>query len=304
MSKIQKALRKMQDQARANGDSERQQEAVHREPVLQRRSVGQHVDGRDETGIRIPPGGDGGLIEVDREMLRDAGYLAPADQERFLAEQYRILKRPLIDNAFGRGAYMGDDANLIMVTSALPGDGKTFNCINLALSMAIEKDVSVLLVDADVAKPHISRLFGIDDKPGLIDLLKDKSIDVDTVVMRTDIPGLRILPAGCPDEHATELLASRRMGKVINELSKAYPDRVVIFDSPPILATSESRVLASFMGQIVMVVCAGWTPQQAVEDALENLDDSKAINLILNQSASGSGSASYGAYKYGYGSKK
>ena len=119
--------------------------------------------------------------------------------------------------------------------------------------------------------------------------------------MRTDIPGLRILPAGCPDEHATELLASKQMGKVIEVLSKSYADRVVIFDSPPILATSESRVLSSFMGQIVMVVCAGITPQHAVEAALESLDDTKAINLVLNQSASGMSSGGYGTYKYGYG---
>ncbi len=294
MSKIQEALRKMQDQAAAVVDTDRPQRAEDRP------SVGKLVDERGETGIRIKPG-DGRLVTVDHEMLRESGYLAPLEQERHIEEQYRILKRPLLDNASGRGAYMGEDANLIMVTSALPGDGKTFNCINLALSMAIEKDVSVLLVDADIAKPRISQLFGIDDQPGLTDLLKDKSRDVDKVVMRTDISGLRIMPAGCPDEHATELLASRRMGKVIDVLSKSYSDRIVIFDSPPILVTSEARVLASFMGQIAMVVCAGGTPQQAVLEALESIDDSKAISLILNQSASGLGSASYGAYKYGYG---
>jgi len=302
MSKIQEALRKMQGQAPREKDETMQSHAVvHREPVFdQPPLVGQVVGELDATGTLIRPD-DGGLVHVDRDMLRESGYLAPLDQERHLAEQYRILKRPLIDNAFGRGAHIGEDANLIMVTSALPGDGKTFNCINLALSMAIEKDVSVLLVDADVAKPHVSRLFGIHERPGLIDLLKNKSVDVDKVVMRTDIPGLRILPAGCPDEHATELLASRRMGEVVDVLSKSYSDRVVIFDSPPILVTSESRVLASSMGQIVMVVCAGKTPQQAVEEALYNFDDSKAINLILNQSASSLGSASYGDFKYGYG---
>ena len=290
MSNIQDALRKMQDAAPAGAGNGRSQP----------QPIGQLVDELDETGIRFMPA-DGGLVTVDRNLLCESGYLAPADQVRQLAEQYRILKRPLLDNASGRGAYMGDDANLIMVASALPGDGKTFNCINLALSMAIEKDTSVLLVDADVAKPHVSRLFGIDTKPGFTDLLKDKNFNVDKVVVRTDIPGLCILPAGRPDEQATELLASRRMGRVIKVLSKSYADRVVIFDSPPILATSEARVLASFMGQIAMVVCADRTPQQAVHEALDNLDDTKAISLILNQSASGIGSAIYGAYGYGYG---
>ena len=297
MSKIQEALRRMQAQKPPVAVVARPK------PVAKAEPIGQIVDEIDETGIRIQPS-DGGLVTVNHEMLRQSGYLAPLDQERYVAEQYRLLKRPLLDNVSGRGAYIGDDANLIMVTSALPGDGKTFNCINLALSMAVEKDVSVLLVDADVAKPHISQLFGIDDQLGLTDSLKDKTIEVDRLVMRTDISGLRILPAGRREEHATEMLASKRMGKVINVLSRTYPDRIVIFDSPPMLVTSEARVLASHMGQIAMIVCAGSTPQQAVLDAIENLDETKAINLILNQSASGQGSGgygAYGAYHYGHG---
>ncbi len=296
MSKIQDALRKIQSVKTAPV------EVVAIEPADDSASIGQVVDERDATGIRIKPT-DGGLVMVNREMLRDAGYLAPMEQERHLAEQYRMLKRPLLNNASGRGLEMGEEANLIMVTSALPGDGKTFNCINLALSMAVEKDVSVLLVDADVAKPHVSQLFGIEQQPGLTDLLKDKGRDVDSVVLRTDIPGLRILSAGCHDEHATELLASRRMEKVLGVLSKAYSDRIVIFDSPPILATSESHVLANQMGQIVMVVCAARTPQKAVLDALDFLDESKPINLIFNQSASRLGAGEYGSDQYGYGSR-
>ena len=297
MSKIQDALRKIKAQSPVTAAVDRPKADVGRE------SAGTIVGEHDESGIRSQAG-DGDLVMVNRDRLRLSGYLAPDEQRHHLAEQFRILKRPLLDNAAGRGAHMGEDANLIMVTSALPGDGKTFNCINLALSMAIEKDVSVLLVDADVAKPHVSGLFEIDDMPGLTDLLKDKSIEVNEVVMRTDIPGLSILPAGHPDEHATELLASRRMGQVIDVLSGCNPDRVVLFDSPPLLSTSESRVLASFMGQIAMVVCAGKTPQQAVLEALECIDDSKAISLILNQSAWGLGSAGYGAYRYGYGSNR
>ena len=293
MSKIQDAIRKMQDSTPVTAD------VAPSRPTEKHQSVGEIVDERDDTGSGVQPT-DGGLVKINRELLRTSGYLAPLDQEPILAEQYRLLKRPLLDNASGRGAYMGDDANLIMVTSALPGDGKTFNCINLALSMAIEKDVSVLLVDADVAKPHISQLFGVDEQPGLIELLKDTTLDVESVVLRTDIPGLRILPAGCHDEHATELLASRRMEKVVAVLSQSYADRVVIFDSPPILATSEARVLTTLMGQIALVVWAGHTPQHAVLEAIDSLDDSKAINLILNQSTSGQGAGGYGSYKYGY----
>ena len=294
MSKMQDAIRKIKHRT-PGGENKPAPQSNVASGVF-----GQVVDELDETGVRIQSD-DGGLIEINRDMLRDEGYLAPLDQARFLAEQYRILKRPLLDNALGRSAHVGDDANLIMVTSALPGDGKTFNCINLALSMAIEKDVSVLLVDADVAKPHISQLFGVDGQSGLTDLLKDNSVQIGNFVMRTDVLGLSVLPAGLPDEHATELLASRRMARVIHELSKSYSDRIVIFDSPPLLVTSEARVLASQMGQVAMVVCAGTTPQKAVLEAIENLDETKPINLILNQSAGGQGAGAYGSYHYGYG---
>lgn len=292
MSKIQDALLKLKKDLPAP--------AIRTQTEVTRPTLANLVEEVDETGMRIQAD-DGGLIVVDHVSLRNAGYFAPMDQQRHIAEQYRILKRPLLDNATGQGAYMGDDANLIMVTSALPGDGKTFNCINLALSMAIEKDNSVLLVDADVAKRHTSELLGVADQPGLTDLLKDHSADINKFVLRTDIPGLRVLPAGSLDEQSTELLASNRMHEVIRLISKTYSDRVAIFDSPPILVTSEARVLASFMGQIAMVVCAGVTPQNAVLEALDKLDDSKAINLILNQSAFGSVIDGYGQYGYGYG---
>ncbi len=243
-------------------------------------------------------------VEFDFDMLRRAGLLAPVNQQRHIADQYRLIKRPLLDNASGRGPYQASDANLIMVASPLPGDGKTFNCINLALSMATEKDKSVLLVDADVAKPHISSLFGLENELGLIDLLKDKSLKVGDLLLKTNIPGLRLLPAGGHDDNATELLASRRMASIVDEMSKKFPDRVVIFDSPPLLVTSEARILASLMGQIALVICSGRTPQQAVLQAAESLDQHKAISIILNQSSQGFGDDSFGAYgAYGYGSR-
>ena len=291
MSKIQDAIHKLKkNEALAPLSSQSQ---VTPQPLAQM------VDEVDEAGMRIQPD-DGGLIVVDHESLRRAGYFAPADQLRDIAEQYRVMKRPLLDNASGQGAYMDADANLIMVTSALPGDGKSFNSINLALSMAIEKDRTVLLVDADLAKRQLSELLGVADQPGFTDLLKDESADINRFVVRTSIPGLHVLPAGSFDENATELLASNRMRTIIEVISKTYSDRIAIFDSPPILVTSEARVLASFMGQIAMVVCDGVTPQNAVLDALEKLDSSKAINLILNQSTSGENFDGYGQYGYGY----
>jgi exopolysaccharide/PEP-CTERM locus tyrosine autokinase len=189
--------------------------------------------------------------------------------------------------------------NLIMVASALPGDGKTFTCINLALSMAMEKDTSVLLVDTDVAKPDISRLFGIDNEPGLVDLLIDTDRSLDEVTLSTDVPSLQILSAGRRDEYATELFASKRMAVIITQMANEYPERIVIFDSPPLQATSEAHVLASLVGQIALVVCADQTPRPAVLESITCLDDSKAINLILNQAGSSFSLLDYGGYGYG-----
>ncbi len=291
MSKIQEALARIQASKSASA-------SVQRQPERQFEQVAAVVEGPDGSGNDDYTGR---FVGVDRELLRQAGLLPPEDQTRHMADQYRLIKRPILDIASGKTADKPENANLVMIASALPGDGKTFNAINIALSLAVEKDTSVLLVDADVAKPHISRLFGVADEIGLIDLLEDQSMSVANAIMKTDVPRLSIMSAGHSNEHATELLASRRMNAVAAELSARDPNRIVVFDSPPLLATSESRVLASCMGQIVLVVCSDKTPQQAVGDALESLDEDKAINLVLNQAGSTMAEGYYGNFQYGYG---
>ncbi|MBB6091629.1 receptor protein-tyrosine kinase [Povalibacter uvarum] len=236
------------------------------------------------------------MLLVDRRALRAAGLMPPENQERALADQYRHIKRPLIAAATGRGGQRLDRGQLIMMASAMPGEGKTFTSINLALSMALEKDISVLLVDADVPKPHISRTFGVESELGLLDVLRDRKTTVESVIIPTDVPNLSILPAGVRSDTATELLASHRMEETVNHLATANPRRVVVIDSPPLLLTSESRALAHWVGQIVLVIRAGFTPQQAVMDAIAFLGENKSIGLILNQS-----NTATPGYYYGYG---
>jgi exopolysaccharide/PEP-CTERM locus tyrosine autokinase len=174
---------------------------------------------------------------------------------------------------------------MIMVASSLPGEGKTFVSVNLALSMSLERDISVVLADADVAKPHISRLFGVDGEPGLLEALQDDRLDIESLILPTDIPKFSILPAGAPIDTATELLASQRMQAIVARLATNHDRaRVVIFDSPPLLLTSESRVLSQPMGQVVLVVQAGKTAQRAVLDAIRCLGEHKPVSLLLNQS--------------------
>lgn len=223
------------------------------------------------------------VVHIDRDALRQAELLPPASQERQLAGEYRQIKRPLIANALGRGVPKLANGHRMMIASAMPGDGKTFTSINLALSFALEKDLSVVLVDADVAKAHLSRTFGVHNELGLMDLLRDENLDVESVILPTDMPGLSILPAGKATETATELLASARMEQIANQITVRNPNRIVMFDSPPLLITSEAMALSGVVGQIVLVVRAGVTPQSAVLDAIELLGEGKSIGLVLNQ---------------------
>ena len=239
------------------------------------------------------------FVKIDRMRLRGAGFVPEENQERRFADQYRRIKRPILMQVQLMTAAHAPSARIVMMASALPGDGKTFTSINLALSIARERDVSVLVMDADVAKPHISRIFGIDQEPGLLDALADHTLDIDSLVLPTDVPGLSMLPAGRQHEAATELLASERMEQVIMRLTARDPRRIVLLDSPPLLLSSESRALVHVAGQVVLVVRAGGTPRRAVEEAIGYIGEGKPLGLILNQSLLALSEGYYGYGSYG-----
>lgn len=242
----------------------------------------------------------GNRIVVDTAQLRANGLLAPDAEERLLAEQYRTIKRPLLRNAAANAEPPLPRGNLVAVVSALPGEGKTFTCLNLCFSIARERDWSVVLVDADCSKPHLTRMFSAEGQPGLIDFLRDPARSFDSLVMPSDVPGFSFLPAGSRDQHASELLASKRMDELCTELAADRVGRVVVFDSGPLLLTTEGAVTASSVGQIVFVVKANETPQSAVMAALDKLDPAKAIGCVLNQSWRASTmTEGYGYYGYG-----
>jgi len=243
----------------------------------------------------------GRRIIVDPAQLRANGLLALDSEERRLAEQYRTIKRPLLRNADPNLDPPMHRANLIMVASALSGEGKTFTCVNLCLSIARERDWTVVLVDGDCSKPHLTRLFAAESEPGLIDLLRDPALSFDSLVMPTDIPGLSLLPAGSRDLRASELLASKRMDEFCAALSSGDPGRMVVFDSSPLLLTTEAPALAANVGQVAVVVRANETRRESVMVALEKLDSTKAIGCILNRHAeAGEHSDGYGYGYYGY----
>ncbi len=238
------------------------------------------------------------IVSLDREALRQMELLPPTTLERQIGSQYQQIKRPLVASALGRTEQPLSQANLIMLASALPGEGKTFTSLNLALSMAAEKDVKVLLVDADVAKPHITRLLGLENEPGLLDLLSDSTLTAESLVLPTNIPGLSVLPSGAFRDNATELLASSRMTQIVAELGDPRRRRIVLFDSPPLLLSTESQALLHAVGQVVLVVRADFTPQKAVLEALEFIQ-TKPTSLILNQSENATAASYYGYGHYG-----
>jgi protein-tyrosine kinase len=238
-------------------------------------------------------------VELDLNRMRDMGMVTAASGRTRLLEDFRVIKRPLLQRAFTEGAQGDKPNNLIMVTSSLPGEGKTYCAINLAMSIAMELDHTVLLVDADVARPSVLRSLGLPAHRGLMDILLDDTLDMADVMLRTNVDTLTILPAGTSTAHATELLASSTMTNLVHEIANRYSDRIVIFDSPPLLLTSESRVLASHMGQIVMVVEAQTTTQHAVKEALSQLADFPNVNLIYNKTRDFPGIEETYDYHYG-----
>lgn len=226
------------------------------------------------------------VVHLDEQLLVRAGLLPSEDEASDrLDNEVRRAKLPLLNNVVGKSTNAPEFAERIVVTSAVPGEGKTFTAFNLALSLAREPDFEVLLVDADIPKSDITRTLGLDACPGLMDVLTDEWRRPADAILRTDVPNLMVLPAGKRHPLAAELFGGRRMGYVLEELGASPRQRLLVFDSSPLLATPESRVLTAQMGQVVVVVAAGHTGRHEVKAALAGLGGgSQYVGLILNKS--------------------
>lgn len=240
-------------------------------------------------------------VPVDRQWLRDGGFIVPGAPPSALSEEFRLVKRQLLLRALGgQKADPVHNGRLILICSAQPNEGKTFCSVNLALSMASETDIEVLLVDADVAKPEVLSTLGLPGGMGLMDALADPSIDAEQLVIKTDVPNLSVLPAGRQSNHDTELLASSRTRTLIDNLAARHPRRIVLFDSAPALAASPASVLALHVGQILLVVRADQTTEGELRDALMLIDSCPNIQLMLNAVTFAGSNRRFGSY-YGYG---
>ena len=236
------------------------------------------------------------VARLDFRRLGAAGFITRDKTQTRTSEEFRLIKRSILRTYKEAN---GPNSNIIMVTSALSGEGKTFTAINLAMSIAFERDFRVLLVDADVRKADILTQLGIKPGRGLVDVLIDETLDLSDVMIRTDFEGLTILASGTSHSLSTELLASQGMADLVDEISRRYADRIVVFDTPPVLLASEAAALAQHVGQTVFVVKAESTSREIVKEALEVLKPARNVALVLNAVH-----PQLGRTKFTYGSSK
>lgn len=293
MSTIEKALAKQQKQAEAQQSENTVigKTDVNTEPSLPKK----------EYEPEISPENSETDIFINGEDLLSRGYMFDAGTRKVTQEEFRQIKRKLLNNAFGAASSTLKNSNLIMVTSSNPNEGKTFIAINLALSIALEQDKTVLLVDADVLRPSINRELNFDSKKGLLEYLLGEIDVLGDIMYSTNIPNLKIIPSGEPHHLTNELLASNRMEELAQELAERYPDRVVIFDCPPILGVTETPVLSNLMGQAVIVVEESKTRLEHVKKAASTLNEDIATGIVMNKTLKTTKDL-YGYYGYGYGS--
>lgn len=238
---------------------------------------------------------------IDRDRLAARGMIVPGAPVTGISEEYRIVKREIIRNFTGApGRPVLPRGHRVLIASANPGEGKTFSAVNLALSLAVEADHDVLLIDADIAKPSVLEALGLDEGPGLMDALADPHLPLGDCLIQTDIAGLKVMPAGTQHMHDTELLASARTEALLAQLEAGAPGRILILDSPPVLAASPAAVLAGHVGQLIMVVRADETLESSLRDAIGLMGACPHIQLLLNGVKYSPGGRRFGTY-YGQG---
>lgn len=260
----------------------------------------QHVNVTKQATSRKFSAADAGTINktvnLNLRALEQKNFVSLASERRLINEEYRVIKRKLINNAFGALSKTLKHPNLILVSSSRPGEGKTFSAVNLALSIALEQDKTVLLVDSDVLRPSVSKTLGIEHDIGLTDYLSSDNVQVSDILLSTNVERLKIITAGKPHHLSTELLASERMMMLVEEFASRYPDRIVIFDAPPLLGVNETAVMASMCGQAVVVVEENRSKLAEIEQAVALLPDDIAIGFVINKAHRNQGKG----YGYGY----
>ncbi|MFT6896517.1 MAG: protein-tyrosine kinase [Paraglaciecola sp.] len=241
-----------------------------------------------------------GSIMIDLVTMEAKGFVSTNAERRQINEEYRAIKRKILNNAFGALSKSLTNSNIVMITSSRPGEGKTFTAVNLALSIALEQDKTVLLVDADVLRPNVMRTLELENQEGLMEYLLGEKQDIAEVMCNTNIPNLRIIAAGKSHHLSTELLASEKMFEAVQEFANRYTDRIVIVDTPPLLGINETAILANLAGQAIVVTEENHTKLSDIQQAVSQLNPEMAIGFVVNKGQkTGSEGSGYGYYYYG-----
>lgn len=277
MSIIEKALDKL-GHTDASGKSIKNVSPVEKQNETQQ----QHKDNSANANIKNRQK-KSRVIELDLDSLGKLGYLTPNTDNKLLFEQYRRIKLPILKTAF-ENEDITKNKNIVMVTSSVTGEGKSFTSLNLAMSVAYEYNHTVLLIDADISKQMSSKVMGVKGANGLIEYLTDREKYLENLILKTNIPKLNLIPSGSYSELVTELYSSNKMTDLVDELSTRYQDRLIIIDTPPVLEDSSAKVLTNLANQIVYIVEAEKTPRHIVEQGLRILGQDKPIGIVLNKS--------------------
>mgnify|MGYP006140203587 FL=1 len=290
MSIIEKALSKQ------NAVQQLRQQDIVAEPAVLPASATSEPIVEQHVAPAVQKAQSNANIELDLAMLESNNFVSLSSERRLINEEYRVIKRKLINNAFGALSQTLKHPNLILVSSSRPGEGKTFSAINLALSIALEQDKTVLLVDSDVLRPSVSKTLKLQHHIGLTDYLLADDVRVSDIMLSTNVDRLKIITAGRPHHLSTELLASERMMQLASEFATRYKDRIVIFDAPPLLGVNETAVMASMCGQAVIVVEENKTKLAEIEQAVSLLPTDIAVGFLINKAHRNQGKG----YGYGY----
>jgi len=222
-------------------------------------------------------------VVQDLDRLLDAPALTPENfclnhQQKSpgASEEYRKLRAQVVQLTHGLPF-----RNTLLVTSAAAGEGKTITALNLAMALAQEYDYTVLLVDTDLRKPSVHEYLGISPKLGLIQCLNGEA-SLDQALVKTGLGKLVVLPAGGTVSNPVEVLSSNRMKDIIRELKTRYPERYVVFDSPPTLPFADARVLSGSVDGVLFVIREGWTRMEDIRESLAGLAEAQLLGVIYN----------------------
>lgn len=279
MNTIERALSKQEKNKQSQAEQDAgAQKATDKTLDAQQKDNGVSESASTQNSLQVPSS-----IEIDLARMEEKGFVSTSNKRRLINEEYRAIKRKIIDNAFGPLSKSLNNSNIIMVTSSRPGEGKTFTAVNLALSIALEQDKTVLLVDADVLRPNVMRTLELQNQQGLMEYLLGEKTDIAEVMCQTNVPNLRIIPAGKSHHLSTELLASERMYDAVQEFANRYPDRLVIVDTPPLLGINETAILANLAGQAIVVAEEAATKIADIQEAVSHLNPEMAIGFVVNK---------------------